>query len=51
MGRVAPGDLDALETVTRELLEHPVEVTPQPFPSVQDMVDRTINLYQDLLQA
>jgi glycosyltransferase involved in cell wall biosynthesis len=50
-GRVPPGDLDALETVTRELLEHPVEVAPQAFASVQDMVDSTIALYQDLVRA
>ncbi len=50
-GRVKPGDVDALEAVTRELLEHPVEVGPPAFSSVQDMVDRTIALYQDLLRA
>jgi glycosyltransferase involved in cell wall biosynthesis len=50
-GRVTPGDLDALEMVTRELLAHPVEVPPYTFPSVQDMVDRTIGLYQELVQA
>jgi glycosyltransferase involved in cell wall biosynthesis len=47
-GRVKPGDLDALEAVTRELLEHPVEVTPQPFATVQSMLDSTIALYQSL---
>jgi glycosyltransferase involved in cell wall biosynthesis len=50
-GRVAPGDLEALEAVTRALLEHPVEVAPQAFPSVQDMVDWTIDLYQGLAPA
>lgn len=49
-GRVPPGDLDALESVTRELLEHPVDVMPQAFPTVDDMVDSTIRLYQSLVQ-
>ena len=50
-GRVAARDLDALEAVTRELLAHPVEVPPYSFPSVQDMVDATIGLYQELVGA
>lgn len=48
-GRVKPGDLDALEAVSRELLEHPVEVTPQPFATVESMQDATIALYQHLV--
>jgi len=48
-GRVPPGDLDALESVTRELIEHPVEVAPYDFPGVQNMVDATIALYQELV--
>jgi glycosyltransferase involved in cell wall biosynthesis len=48
-GRVAVGDLDALEAVTLQLLEHPVEVAPHPFASVQDMVDATIDLYKGLV--
>jgi len=47
-GRVPPGDLGALETTTRELLERPVEVAPCAFPTVQDMVDQTLTLYQEL---
>jgi glycosyltransferase involved in cell wall biosynthesis len=50
-GRVPPGDLDALESVTRKLIEHPMEVAPYDFPSVQDMVDATIALYQELVGA
>ena len=48
-GRVAVGDLDDLESVTRELLEHPVEVAPQHFATVQDMVDTTLDLYRSLV--
>ena len=47
-GRVPPGDLDALETRTRELLERPVDVAPCAFPTIQDMVDQTLTLYQSL---
>lgn len=50
-GRVAVGDLDALESVTRELLEHPVEVAPQRFTTVQDMIDSTLELYRSLVEA
>lgn len=50
-GRVKPGDLDALEAVSRELLQHPVEVTPQPFATVQSMIDSTITLYQRLVSS
>ncbi|MEA2078666.1 MAG: glycosyl transferase, partial [Pseudomonadota bacterium] len=50
-GRVPPGDLGALETTTRELLERPVEVDPFAFPTVQDMVDQTLALYQTLPTA
>jgi glycosyltransferase involved in cell wall biosynthesis len=48
-GRVPPADLDALEAVTRQLIEHPVEVAPFDFPSVQDMVDATVDLYRQLV--
>jgi glycosyltransferase involved in cell wall biosynthesis len=47
-GRVPPGDLSALETTTRELLERPVDVAPYSFPTLQDMVDQTLALYQTL---
>ena len=47
-GRVPPGDLDALGTTTRELLERPVDVAPCAFPAVQDMVDQTLALYREL---
>ncbi|HFD80528.1 MAG TPA: glycosyltransferase [Gammaproteobacteria bacterium] len=47
-GRVAPGDLDELEATVRTLLEQPVEVEPYAFPTVQDMVDRTLALYREL---
>ena len=50
-GRVPARDLDALEAVTRKLLERPVEVAPPAFTSVQEMVDRTIELYRALMQA
>jgi glycosyltransferase involved in cell wall biosynthesis len=50
-GRVAPNDLDTLESTTRRLLQHPVAVDPCPFPSVQDMVDRTLSLYQKLARS
>ena len=50
-GRVAVGDLDALESVTRELLEHPVEVAPQRFTTVEDMIDSTLELYRSLVEA
>jgi glycosyltransferase involved in cell wall biosynthesis len=50
-GRVAVGDLDALESVTRDLLEHTVEVAPQHFASVEDMVDSTLDLYWSLVSA
>ena len=49
-GRVPPGDLDALEAVTRKLIQHPVEVAPFDFPSVQDMVDATLDLYRGLVR-
>ncbi len=48
LGRVPPGDFVALEATTRQLLERPVEVPPFSFPTVQDMVDRTLALYQEL---
>jgi len=47
-GRVPPGDLGALETTTRKLLERPVDVAPCAFPTVQDMVDQTLALYREL---
>ena len=47
-GRVPPGDLGALETTTRELLQRPVDVAPCAFATVQDMVDQTLALYQEL---
>jgi glycosyltransferase involved in cell wall biosynthesis len=47
-GRVAPRDPDSLERTTRELLEAAVEVPPFAFPTVQDMVDRTLSLYREL---
>ncbi len=47
-GRVPPGDLKALLSTTRQLLEQPVEVAPFAFPTVQDMVDHTLELYQGL---
>lgn len=50
-GRVPPGDLDALETTTRELIAHPVEVAPYAFPTVQDMVDETLGVYRTLVGA
>ena len=50
-GRVTPGDPDALEAVTLQLLQHPVEVAPQDFSSVQDMVDATIAVYRELVGA
>ncbi len=48
VGRVAPGDLGVLEATTRELLARPVEVAPCAFPTVQQMVDQTLMLYQKL---
>ncbi len=48
-GRVALKDMDALESVTQELLENPVEVAPQHFTSVQDMTDETLDLYRELV--
>ncbi len=51
VGRVPPADLDTLERVTRELIEHRVEVSPIAFPSVQDMVDATESLYGELVSA
>jgi glycosyltransferase involved in cell wall biosynthesis len=50
-GRVPVGDIEALENVSRKLLEHPVEVGPQAFTSVQEMVDATIDLYRLLLRT
>ena len=50
-GRVTPGDLDKLEQTTRRLLENPVEVDPYPFPTVQDMIDRTEALYRELVHS
>ncbi len=50
-GRVPPADLDALERVTRELIEHRVEVSPIAFPSVQEMVTATLELYAELVDA
>lgn len=50
-GRVPVSDIDALEAVTRELLERPAEVGPQAFTTVQEMVDQTVDLYQALLRA
>ena len=47
-GRVPPGDIGSLEATTRELLERPVEVAPAAFPTVADMVERTLALYQEL---
>jgi len=48
LGRVTPGDIDELETVTRQLIESPVEVDPCVFATVQDMVDQTLSLYRTL---
>ena len=48
VGRVTPGELDELETVTRQLIESPVEVDPCVFATVQDMVDQTLSLYGTL---
>ena len=48
-GRVPPGDLDALETTTVQLLEHPLPVEPCVFPGVQEMIERTLSLYKDLV--
>lgn len=48
-GRVPPGDLAALETATVQLLEHPVPVEPCAFPGVQEMIERTLALYQSLV--
>ncbi len=50
-GRVAVGDQDALESVTRELLENPVEVAPQHFSTVQDMIDSTLDVYRSLVDT
>jgi len=50
-GRVKAGDMDALVSTSRELLEHPVEVAPQRFASVQDMIDETLALYRRLVPA
>jgi hypothetical protein len=50
-GRVPVGDIDALEAVTRKLLERPAEVSPQAFTTIQEMVDQTVDLYQALLRA
>lgn len=47
-GQVPPGDSAALEQVCSELLEQPVEVPPVTFSTVQDMVEHTIALYQEL---
>ena len=47
-GRVVPGDLDSLEYTTRRLLETPPEVDPPAFPTVREMVDRTLSLYREL---
>jgi len=50
-GRVPDGDIDALEKTSRELLEHPIETAPAAFATVQDMVDRTLALYHELLNS
>ncbi|MFQ5644226.1 MAG: glycosyltransferase family 4 protein [Thiogranum sp.] len=47
-GRVPHGDIGALEQTSRELLERPVETAPAAFATVQDMIDRTLALYQRL---
>jgi glycosyltransferase involved in cell wall biosynthesis len=47
-GRVAPGDVSALVRVSRLLLDHPVEVERFTFTTVQEMVDQTLALYEDL---
>lgn len=47
-GRVPAGDLDALEARARRVLESPPDLAPPRFPSVQDMIDRTLDLYAEL---
>jgi glycosyltransferase involved in cell wall biosynthesis len=47
-GRVMPGNVDNLEQTVNQLLVRPVEVTPNNFQSVQDMVDATIEVYREL---
>lgn len=48
LGRVPPGNVDALEKTTRRMLEQPVEISPPVFPTVQDMVDKTLDVYRGL---
>jgi glycosyltransferase involved in cell wall biosynthesis len=50
-GRVPVADLDALEATTRALLQQPVDVAPQRFASVQNMVDSTLALYDRLART
>ena len=47
-GRVPVGDPDALEARVRRVLESPPDLSPPRFPSVQDMIDRTLALYGEL---
>lgn len=48
-GRVPVGDVEALIATARKLLEQPVPVEPTSFSSVQDMVDRTLSVYRELV--
>ncbi len=47
-GRVPAGDVEALSTITRKLLEQPQQVDPAAFTSVQDMVDSTLAVYREV---
>jgi len=47
-GRVPAGDVEALTATTQQFLEHPEPVDPASFTSVQDMLDRTLALYQEV---
>ena len=50
-GRVPVGDLNALEKVTRRLLEQPHSVDPVQFSSTQDMIDQTLDVYTELVST
>jgi glycosyltransferase involved in cell wall biosynthesis len=47
-GRVTPKDADALEHTVTRILEQRPQVQPCEFPSIQDMVDQTLAVYQKL---
>jgi hypothetical protein len=45
---VTPKDADALEHPVTRILEQRPQVQPCEFPSIQDMVDQTLAVYQKL---